>query len=62
MFKICKFAKYEHYEKSNFIFREGDKSNDKFYVIIKGTVSILLSNDSNIFIQENLKDRRVSGG
>jgi len=37
------------------IFKENDVSNDKFYVIIKGSVSIVKKKDNNVFQQENEK-------
>ena len=37
------------------ILTEGDKSNNKFYVVLSGEVSILIRNSENVFISENLQ-------
>jgi len=41
------------------IFKEGELSNDKFYVILKGTVSVVKKRDVNIFQEEN--ERKAKG-
>lgn len=45
--------KYEYYPAGTCIFEEGDLSNDKFYVILKGSVSIVKRIDKNVFVKEN---------
>lgn len=37
---MCKYMFYESFKEGEMIFKEGDPSNDKFYVIINGSVSI----------------------
>jgi CRP-like cAMP-binding protein len=44
---------YEKFPEQTAVFLEGDKSNDKFYVILRGSVSVLLAKRKNIFKQEN---------
>ena len=38
---VCQGFKYEKCEKHNFVFRQGDTSNDKFYIILKGEVAVV---------------------
>lgn len=37
------------------VFREGDPSNDKFYVLLKGTVTVVKRKDFNVFVAQNRK-------
>lgn len=46
---------YEKYPPGSLILKEGDKSNNKFYVVLSGNVSILIRNSENVFISENLE-------
>ena len=39
----------ETYSKGSIIIKEGDASNNKFYIIMNGTVSIIKYNDTNVF-------------
>lgn len=45
--------KYESIPAGNYIFKEGDSSNDKFYIILSGRVSVVLKSDPNVFMEEN---------
>ena len=58
-FKCCKALKYEYYEKGDTIFYQGD-TGDKFYIVIKGRVAVLLLKDSKIIEKEkeNVKNLR----
>ena len=51
--------KYERISAGQYIFQEGDLSNDKLYIILSGTVSIIFQKDRNVFIKENLKHEAV---
>ena len=51
---ICRYCEYEKHQKNTIIFKEGDPSNEKFYIIISGQVHIYLQ-DKSVFIQENLE-------
>ena len=57
--KCCKALKYEYYEKGDTIFYQGD-TGDKFYIVIKGRVAVLLLKDSKIIEKEkeNVKNLR----
>ena len=62
-FKCCKALKYEHFEKGETVFFQGD-IGDKFYIIIKGKVSVLLHKESTVIEKEkevlkNLRRNRV---
>lgn len=46
--------KYETISAGEYVFKEGDLSNDKLYIILSGKVHILFSNDRNVFFKENL--------
>jgi len=37
------------------VFKEGDLSNDKFYVILKGNVTVVKRHDGNVFVEQNRK-------
>lgn len=45
--------KYEYLPAGNIVFREGDPSNDKFYVILKGNVTVVKRHDGNVFVEQN---------
>jgi CRP-like cAMP-binding protein len=49
MNKLCKRLKYEYLVAGNYVFKEGDPSNDKYYVIIRGKVSVIVKKDRNVF-------------
>jgi CRP-like cAMP-binding protein len=36
----------------NYVFRQGDPSNDKFYIIMQGSISVIVKHDKNVFNQE----------
>ena len=57
--QLCKHIKYEALPAVTRIFKEGELSNDKFYVILKGTVSVVKKRDVNIFQEEN--ERKAKG-
>lgn len=49
-FKLCKSMKYEFKEMGSFVFKEGDPSNGKFYVILSGEVGVIVQTQvANIF-------------
>lgn len=35
-----------------YVFRQGDPSNDKFYIIMQGSISVIVKHDKNVFNQE----------
>jgi hypothetical protein len=41
--------KYEYHEGGIYLFKEGDRSNDRFYAIISGSVCVVKKHDSNVF-------------
>jgi len=47
--------KYEYIPAGEYIFKEGDYSNEKYYVILKGSVSIIKKKDRNVFYQNRLQ-------
>lgn len=59
--------KYETLPAGHYVFKEGDPSNDKFYIILSGRVSVVLKSDSNVFMSENQatpqakEEKRVPG-
>lgn len=56
--QLCKHIKHEYIPAATCIFKEGDVSNDKFYVIIKGSISIVKKVDRNVFQAENERLQR----
>jgi CRP-like cAMP-binding protein len=40
--ELMKGFTYERFNMGKFIFKEGDKSNNKFYIIISGKVGIII--------------------
>ena len=42
LLEICKELKYECFERDDFIFKAGEYG-DKFYIILKGTVSVSIN-------------------
>lgn len=42
--------------KNTIIFQENDPSNDKFYIILSGTVKIVTQKKENVYIDENKKE------
>lgn len=48
--------KYEQISGSNYVFEEGDQSNNKLYIVLTGSVSVILNEDKNVFIEENLNN------
>ena len=57
-FHVCRYCDYEKHPKNSIIFKEGDRSNEKFYIVISGTVHIYLQ-DKSVFMQENLEKSQV---
>lgn len=51
---------YERFAAGSLILSEGDKSNNKFYVVLSGEVAILIRNAENVFISENLSRKFLS--
>lgn len=51
---ICRNCEYEKHERNCIIFKEGDRSNEKFYIVISGTVHIYLK-ERSVFVQENME-------
>lgn len=48
---------YEKYSPGQIIVSEGDKSNNKFYVVLSGKVNILIRNNEKVFISENIQKK-----
>lgn len=38
---VCQYFKYEKYNRGDFVFKQGDPSNDKFYIILSGEVAVM---------------------
>ena len=55
MLQLCKQMKYENVQAGNYIFQEGDLSNNKLYIVLSGRVNIIFQKDRNVFFEENLK-------
>lgn len=52
---------YEKVGPGEWIMEEGDVSNDKFYIILSGSVSIVLKN-RNVYADENIEEfKRLEG-
>ena len=47
--------KYEYIPAGTYVFKEGDLSNDKYYVLLRGTVSVIRRKDHNVFYQNRIK-------
>lgn len=47
--KLCKGMTIETYKLGEPIIKQNDASNNKFYIIAKGSVSIVKSSDTNVF-------------
>ena len=45
--KLCSNMKYEAFDMGKFVFKQGDESNHKFYVILSGEVGILTNANYN---------------
>ena len=52
--QIFKAIGYAVYPKDSVLFKEGELSNGKMYVIINGVVKIAMKKNMNVFISENL--------
>lgn len=52
---MCKHMFYEKIPAGTWIMRQGDISNDKFYIVLSGSVSIILNN-KNIYTEENMQE------
>lgn len=59
---MCRAMRYESVSAGQYIFKEGDPSNDKFYIILSGVVSVVLKSDSNVFMEENIEDENKEFG
>ena len=46
---------YEKIPAATWIMREGDISNDKFYIVLTGSVSVI-RNNKNIYTEENIQE------
>lgn len=57
-FHVCRYCDYEKHPKNSIIFKEGDRSNEKFYIVVSGNVHIYLQ-DKSVFMQENLEKSQV---
>lgn len=57
-FKCCKALKYEQFFKGETVFFQGDDA-DKFFIIIKGKVSVLLLKEQNILAKEKENLRKL---
>ena len=47
---------YEFIKKGNFVMREGDASDDKFYIILSGKASVSFQKDKNVYAQQNIEE------
>lgn len=57
---LCKNSKYERYEPTDVIFKEGDKPDGKFYILLRGIVYIVQREESSKnFFEEQNKHLRV---
>ncbi|EAR89570.2 zinc finger, C2H2 type family protein (macronuclear) [Tetrahymena thermophila SB210] len=56
--QLCRQMGCEEFKKGVCIMKQGDESNDKLYVIIKGKVGIVIAKDTNIFKKVKLSERR----
>ena len=46
--------KHEWIGKGNYVVKEGDASNDKFYIILSGKASVIFNKEVNVYAQENI--------
>eukprot|EP00330_Aristerostoma_sp_ATCC50986_P001339 CAMPEP_0114584112 /NCGR_PEP_ID=MMETSP0125-20121206/7829_1 /TAXON_ID=485358 ORGANISM="Aristerostoma sp., Strain ATCC 50986" /NCGR_SAMPLE_ID=MMETSP0125 /ASSEMBLY_ACC=CAM_ASM_000245 /LENGTH=98 /DNA_ID=CAMNT_0001778211 /DNA_START=93 /DNA_END=392 /DNA_ORIENTATION=+ len=44
--ELCKCFQYEYLDFGKFVFKQGDASNNKFYVILSGEVAIIITKSS----------------
>lgn len=51
IYKCCKHLRYEYVTKGEAVFHEGDKA-EKFYIIIKGKIAVLLPKDNETLKKE----------
>jgi CRP-like cAMP-binding protein len=51
---ICKNIKYEKYKKDDVIFKEGDQSNGKVYIIFSGSIKVVV-NQMDVYEKENFE-------
>ncbi|KAL4502372.1 hypothetical protein ABPG72_011959 [Tetrahymena utriculariae] len=56
--QLCRQMGCEEFQKGVCVMKQGDESNDKLYVIIKGKVGIVIAKDTNIFKKVKLSDKR----
>ncbi|KAL4470274.1 hypothetical protein ABPG74_011885 [Tetrahymena malaccensis] len=56
--QLCRQMGCEEFQKGVCIMKQGDESNDKLYVIIKGKVGIVIAKDTNIFKKVKLSEKR----
>lgn len=52
--QICKTMKYEKVDGDTILFKQGDESNGKLYIIYSGKVSVVLKQDDHILNQNRL--------
>ena len=51
--------KYETIEKGTYVMKEGDPSNDKFYIILSGKASVIFKKEVNVYAQQNIEELRL---
>lgn len=54
---ICKNIKYEKFPKGSVICQQGDKSNEKMYIVYSGELNVHIK-DPDVFIHQNLQQKR----
>ena len=50
--------KYEFIKKGNYVIREGDASNDKFYIILSGKASVSFKKEVNVYAKQNIEEMK----
>ena len=59
--QVCASMKHEYHEMGNFVFKEGDPSNGKFYVILSGEVGVIIQTQFQTIFdkdKEKIEERR----
>lgn len=58
---LIKAFTYERFDTGKFIFKEGDPSNNKFYIILSGEVAVILKNKvGNFGKKQTIKRTRLT--
>ena len=52
LYKMCRFVRYLQKPACSVICREGDKSNNLFYIILTGGVVVVLKDNKNVYHKE----------